>query len=263
MSDGLGALTEKEKVALRLLLSGHDAKTSAAALEISVHTVNDRLRNARRKLGVSSSREAARILGVAESATPQNDVHKPLAVEQFDNRKDDVPAVDESGREMARPAWRSKGAFIMTFTIAASALIIAIVGFGGAEETEPAEPAAVTASVQAASEAEARDWLALTDVGNFEDSRAQASQSLRDQYSEAIWELGITLRRTSGVAESRELISVTRSDRMLDGRNGEFEILSFDTDFTGRGDATEIVTMERVGGEWLVADYDIAYPDSC
>lgn len=56
---------------LRLLLAGHDAKSVARALGISVHTVNDRLRDARRKLGVSSSREAARLLAEAEQQGPQ------------------------------------------------------------------------------------------------------------------------------------------------------------------------------------------------
>ena len=51
MSQDTGMLTEKEKEALRLLLAGHDAKSSARELDISVHTLNDRLRSARRKLG--------------------------------------------------------------------------------------------------------------------------------------------------------------------------------------------------------------------
>ncbi len=59
-------LSDKEKQVLRLLLRGHDAKSSARELELSVHTVNERLRDARRKLGVSSSREAARMLHESE-----------------------------------------------------------------------------------------------------------------------------------------------------------------------------------------------------
>jgi len=67
MTTGTDTLTEKEKDALRLLLRGHDAKSSARALGLSVHTVNERLREARRKLGVTSSREAARVLMAAET----------------------------------------------------------------------------------------------------------------------------------------------------------------------------------------------------
>jgi DNA-binding NarL/FixJ family response regulator len=71
MSEGLNSLSEKEKAALRLLLHGHDAKSMAATLGLSVHTIRERLHEARRKLGVSSSREAARRLAQAEGTDPQ------------------------------------------------------------------------------------------------------------------------------------------------------------------------------------------------
>jgi DNA-binding CsgD family transcriptional regulator len=62
MHGDVGQLSEREKEALRLLLRGHDAKSIARTLNLSIHTVNERLRDARRKLQVSSSREAARLL---------------------------------------------------------------------------------------------------------------------------------------------------------------------------------------------------------
>src|SRR3954463_10475306 len=66
VKDGFGALTEKEKQTLRLIVCGHDAKSTARNLGLSVHTINERLRDARRKMSVSSSREAARLLLEAE-----------------------------------------------------------------------------------------------------------------------------------------------------------------------------------------------------
>jgi DNA-binding CsgD family transcriptional regulator len=71
--DGVQKLTQRQKEILRLLLNGFDAKSAGRYLGISVHTVNEHLREARRHLEVSSSREAARILRQAES-TPPNDV---------------------------------------------------------------------------------------------------------------------------------------------------------------------------------------------
>lgn len=59
---GVSRLSERERETLRFLLRGHDAKSIGLALGISVHVVNERLREARRKLGVTSSRGAARIL---------------------------------------------------------------------------------------------------------------------------------------------------------------------------------------------------------
>lgn len=63
----IARLTDSEKAALRLLASGHDTKSAATLLRISTHAVNERLRDARRKLEVTSSREAARQLAAYES----------------------------------------------------------------------------------------------------------------------------------------------------------------------------------------------------
>jgi TonB family protein len=66
-----------------LLAQGHEAKSIASTLDLSVHTVNERLRAARRKLGVSSSREAARLLLAQEEAgaeTSENIGYKRIGV---------------------------------------------------------------------------------------------------------------------------------------------------------------------------------------
>lgn len=67
MDEALQALSEREKETLRLLTGGHDAKSVARHLGLSVHTVNERLRSARGKLGLTSSRAAARRLAEAEA----------------------------------------------------------------------------------------------------------------------------------------------------------------------------------------------------
>lgn len=67
MQERFDIVSEREKETLRLLLNGHDAKSVASTLGLSVHTVNERLREARRKLGVGSSREAARLLAQVEN----------------------------------------------------------------------------------------------------------------------------------------------------------------------------------------------------
>jgi len=72
MYEGLQTLNARELEVLRQLLVGHDAKSIARLLDISIHMVNERLRSARRKLGVSSSREAARLLAEAEQQSPRN-----------------------------------------------------------------------------------------------------------------------------------------------------------------------------------------------
>src|SRR5438067_10390463 len=80
MNDGLQALSERERETLRLLLTGRDAKSIARHLDLSVHTVNERLRDARRKLYVSSSREAARLLFESEQGAPNSLMDKGFGV---------------------------------------------------------------------------------------------------------------------------------------------------------------------------------------
>ena len=80
MHQDLKALSTREKEALRLLLAGHDAKSIARSLGLSVHTVNEHLRDARRKLGVSSSREAARLMASGEQEDPHLFGDKKLGV---------------------------------------------------------------------------------------------------------------------------------------------------------------------------------------
>lgn len=57
-----GDLTPKEIEALALIAQGHDAKSAARELSVSAHTIYERLRRAREKLGAQNSRAAARQL---------------------------------------------------------------------------------------------------------------------------------------------------------------------------------------------------------
>ncbi len=111
----LALLSDREKAALRLLSAGHDAKSAATVLGISVHTLNDRLRDARRKLGVSSSRAAARILSEAEAETPENLAHIEFGIGE-DARKTPVTALlDRRAPGITRLVSYTAGASIMIF----------------------------------------------------------------------------------------------------------------------------------------------------
>ena len=127
MRDRLDTLTDREKETLRLLLAGHDAKSIARAQALSVHTVNERLRDARRKLGVASSREAARLL--AEAGTPPD---------SLGDKKFGVAEAAVAGRNGGEPdrrptaghrlAWLGGGMLIMSIVIAAAALALLSTG---------------------------------------------------------------------------------------------------------------------------------------
>ena len=62
LPSSLVALNDKELEVLRLLAAGHTVKSIAVSLDRSEASINERLRDARRKTGVGSSRELARLI---------------------------------------------------------------------------------------------------------------------------------------------------------------------------------------------------------
>lgn len=86
MTPDVAKLTAAEREALRLWQKRASAKEIAIELGISFHAVNERLRSARRRLGVDSSNDAARLLAEAEveTGTYKRIVYKPAAVAATD-----------------------------------------------------------------------------------------------------------------------------------------------------------------------------------
>ena len=75
-------LTERERQCLRLVFERLRPKEIGRELGISHHTVNGHLQQAMRKLGATSSIEAARLVHAAERlATPEKITGYPLGVE--------------------------------------------------------------------------------------------------------------------------------------------------------------------------------------
>jgi DNA-binding CsgD family transcriptional regulator len=70
----LSRLNDAECRVLRLLAEGHTAKSIATELGMTPAAVNERLREARRKTGVGSSRELARLLKAQENRDEQIEV---------------------------------------------------------------------------------------------------------------------------------------------------------------------------------------------
>ena len=107
-------LSDKELEVLRLLTAGHTVKSIAARLGRSEASINERLRDARRKTGASSSRELARLL----DARKIWDKNIDLAANDDPVDQGEPPA--NSGR-----TW-SKGTLFMLFALplAAAGLIV-------------------------------------------------------------------------------------------------------------------------------------------
>jgi len=116
----LSGLNEGERGALELLAQGHTAKSIAQITGRSVASVNERLREARRKTGIGSSRELARLVAAQENRDKQIGVVAAVA---------GAPAVD---RQAAAPAAGSliKGLLVMTPIALAAATALALLAPG-------------------------------------------------------------------------------------------------------------------------------------
>lgn len=246
MTNGYQALTEKEKQTLRLLIDGHDAKSMARHLSLSVHTVNERLRDARRKMAVSSSREAARMLREMEVGPPESigDKHLgdalPAAMEQPHHQAD-------SPGNIRRAGWMIGG---LAMFLALS--LYALASLSGGAETAPPVPAASAAETAAVDSA--RRWLATVDAGDWNASWDATGKAFRSLNTSAKWaEVSKRVRTPLGAMESRELVTVDYAPAPPSG----YWIIKFRTRYANRTNAMETLSLVWENGSWKVVGYTI------
>ena len=245
MVQGYQALTDKEKQTLRLLLDGHDAKSLARHFGLSVHTINERLRDARRKLSVSSSREAARLLRQAEGAAPEM---------SGDATFGDAAAAppDQETAQPGRGAWplsrnvRAIGGFAMI------SLFVALLALSVPAERPTAvtqTPNATAAATETAAGKAARDWLALLDRSDWQASWAATGASFRSLNTVAAWQAASEQARLPlGPVLSRTLLS----EQDVPAPPAGYTMVRFRTDFANRKGAIETLSLDREGGSWKV-----------
>lgn len=246
MSTALHTLTDKERATLRLIVRGHDAKTAARELTVSVHTINERLRAARRKLNVTSSREAARLLLESEA-------HKNLGYEQIG----DVTATKTSDTHRTTRKDRSLAFWIggvctMLIATTVAALLLSANTPLDREIGEAATP--IEVSMLTTLETRSRTWLTLVDASDWEASFQETGQSFQklntikgwaDASRQARVPLGAVARRKTLTAE------------FVAAPPKGYAIVHFKTRFESGTEARESVTLEEENGVWKVVGYVI------
>lgn len=244
------ALTEKEKETLRLLVQGYDAKSMARRLGLSVHTVNERLRDARRKMDTSSSREAARLLREAEAQTPQL-----LGDKSFGGAADPAAAQMTLQPAQGRGNRRRTGWIIGGLTMSATLALLALSALSGSGQaptiplTTAAAVSATPASEQAAVEA-ARQFLALMDRNDWTASWQATHKSFQLLNTVDWWaDASKKVRGEMGTLESRELTTVNFRPAPPSG----YWTVTFKATYSKKGSAVETVQLASENGSWKVA----------
>jgi DNA-binding CsgD family transcriptional regulator len=251
MTDGYHALTEKEKQTLRLLLAGHDAKSLARHFGLSIHTINERLRDARRKLSASSSREAARLLLDAEGAHPQSLGDNGIA-DAAGAAAGQEGGTAHAGRRR-RAAWAIGGFAMISLALVAFALS----GAPQAPQHRAQRPAPQTRPVPVAespvTEA-ARQWLALVDAGKWPESFAATAKSFQTLNTLDMWQsASVGGRVPLGRVLSRRLAA----EESVPGPPNGYQVVRFKTDFSSKPGATETLSLAREDGIWRIVGYII------
>lgn len=244
MTAGHSTLTEKEKQVLRLLVNGYDAKSMARHLGLSVHTVNERLREARRKMATSSSREAARLLHQLEGPTPQLLADKDFGADMAGTATPHAhhQATDQANarRALLRPGW-IVGGIAMLITLAALALAMPLTPV---QEAPNQTAAGETASVNAA-----RQWLALVDANDWNASWDATGPSFKSLNTAAKWaEVSNQVRKQLGASKGRELISAEFAPAPPNG----VWLVKFRGHYANKADAIETLSLVREADSWKV-----------
>jgi DNA-binding CsgD family transcriptional regulator len=238
------ALTDKEKATLRLIVRGHDAKSCARHLGLSVHTINERLREARRKLGVSSSREAARLLQDEEEGAPEKLGDEALGDDSRRGEGASVPLPTRSGRgpQFAMLA----GGTTMLVTIAA--LVLA----PGAQPSSQVASPALAAATQTEATASALRWLALVDASRWQESWAATGATFRKANTVDAWRSASEQARVPlGAVISR----VPNGEESVPAPPAGYMMVRFRTTFANGGEIKETLSLVREGAEWRVVGY--------
>ena len=231
----LWGLTEKEKQTLRLIVRGHDAKSIARTLDLSVHTINERLRDARRKMAVASSREAARMLFAAESETPDSLGDGRIGADPGG------PAGDVAVEPARRRSPLTIGVLLMTLLLG----LVALVAAPSVIQSTPPAPAVVQSDVVDA----ARAWLLLLDQSRWEDSYRGTGTAFQTLNSLKVWsDVSTRVRQPLGAVVTRTLLS----QENLPAPPRGYEVVKFRTRFANSPEVTETVTLDRENGAWRV-----------
>jgi len=265
VTEGVDQLTDREREVLRLLLAGHTAKSAASELDLSVHTVNDYLREARKKLGVSSSREAARILGEEEAKAPhphpqtppQNHAPQQMGV-GAERAATDTPMASATPAGRNYVPWIIGVIAMLTVAIAATLLFSSAGGSDAGQAQAGERQVENTVRENSAAEKAARQWVGLIDAGKYAESWAEAGPTFKSAVTPDAWTAQAEpVRKPLGKTLSRTVSSIQASTTLPGMPEGDYRMIVFTTEYADAGQASETVVMSKDAGRWGVIGYFI------
>jgi Protein of unknown function (DUF4019) len=118
---------------------------------------------------------------------------------------------------------------------------------------------AVAGSSEEQAKAAAKEWLALVDAGNYQESWESAAGFFKNAVSQEKWQQQMAaLRQPLGKTTSRKLKSAKYTKTLPGAPDGEYVVIQYQTSFAKKKSAVETVTpMLDNDGKWKVSGYYI------
>jgi hypothetical protein len=142
------------------------------------------------------------------------------------------------------------GTLVMSFILATLALPILVqTSVPQAARTPPSVSNSAAEPAETDTTRAARDWLALVDQGQWDESWRETGASFRELNTSETWaQVSQEARGRLGEVVSRELISQETVPAPPSG----YEMVKFRTGFANRAGVTETLSLVRENGTWKV-----------
>ena len=106
--------------------------------------------------------------------------------------------------------------------------------------------------------AAAKTWLAVVDAKNYPESWKDAADLFQQGVSEEKWGGMVqSVRDRVGPVKSRVFQSAQFTKTLPGVPDGDYAIVSFQTDFETKGASTEVISLVHENGKWKVGGYFI------
>ncbi len=192
----------------------------------------------------SASHDSVKAIAMAFDKVPAD-----LAV-QSESEQSDSP----EHQSWPNHKFRTIGAGVLTVI----ALVAAAYSYAYfAKDNASTETGTYTVSIDAVEQA-AISWLALIDAQEYDISWDRLGKLAKARVIERQWSEALTQSKSIfGEVNSRELRGVDTSGAMIGLPQGEYATLTFSSSMEKRPIATEIITMSKESGQWVVIGYFI------
>ncbi len=127
--------------------------------------------------------------------------------------------------------------------------IALLIGLSGPAFADQRQDEAVAAS---------KAWLKMVDDGDYAAAWSDVAHLFKGKMDVDVWVQSVSAPRGQvGVLKSRKLKNYTETTSLPDVPDGDYAIVSFQTDFETKGASTEVLSLVHENGKWKVGGYFI------